>query len=295
MAGIPTLKTGIQYLEHCKIHSRDGRLTYTIDHMGNSKHIAIPHANRVFLLLGPGTSVSQEASRKMSEENMLYGYTAGGGTPIFMASLNEYRPTEYLVSYMEKWLDPDFRLQCAKHWQTLRVEEGLKIIPKLSNHIDTDKLEKISNTFIEGLNASEDIQSVLGFEANYVKSLYALHARSYGIKNFKRDHTNLSDPLNKRITQGNYLAYGYAAVALWTLGIPASLPLTHGTTRRGGLVFDLADIFKSSIILPSVFNHYINDLDDSLARNQTIIDLDDHNALKKMFSIMKNTSKGELI
>ena len=37
------------------------------------------------------------------------------------------------------------------------------------------------------------------------------------------------------------------------LGLPHGLAILHGKTRRGGLVFDAADIIKDAIILPQAF------------------------------------------
>ena len=44
-----------------------------------------------------------------------------------------------------------------------------------------------------------------------------------------------------------------AGAALWALGIPPHMSLFHGKTRPGGLVFDLADSFKDSLVLPNAF------------------------------------------
>ncbi|WP_123059786.1 type I-F CRISPR-associated endonuclease Cas1f, partial [Escherichia albertii] len=54
------------------------------------------------------------------------------------------------------------------------------------------------------------------------------------------------DMANRFLDQGNYLAYGLAAVAAWVTGIPHGLAVMHGKTRRGGLVFDLADLIKDA-------------------------------------------------
>jgi hypothetical protein len=42
-------------------------------------------------------------------------------------------------------------------------------------------------------------------------------------------------------------AYGLAATTLWVLGIPHGFALMHGKTRRGALVFDIADLIKDSL------------------------------------------------
>ena len=49
------------------------------------------------------------------------------------------------------------------------------------------------------------------------------------------------------------LAYGLAATVLWVLGIPHAFALMHGKTRRGALVFDVADLIKDAVVLPWSF------------------------------------------
>ena len=44
-----------------------------------------------------------------------------------------------------------------------------------------------------------------------------------------------------------------AATAAWVLGLPHALAVLHGKTRRGGLVFDIADLIKDALILPQAF------------------------------------------
>lgn len=53
---------------------------------------------------------------------------------------------------------------------------------------------------------------------------------------------------------GNYLMYGLAAVSLHALGIPFSFLLLHGKTRKGGLIFDIADLYKDAIVMPLAFS-----------------------------------------
>jgi CRISPR-associated protein Cas1 len=63
----------------------------------------------------------------------------------------------------------------------------------------------------------------------------------------------VTDRVNGFLDHGNYIAYGYAAVVLHTLGIPFAFPVLHGKTRRGALVFDVADIIKDALVMPLAF------------------------------------------
>lgn len=55
------------------------------------------------------------------------------------------------------------------------------------------------------------------------------------------------------MNHGNYLAYGLAATTLWVLGISHSFAVMHGKTRRGALVFDVANLIKNAVVLPRAF------------------------------------------
>ena len=61
------------------------------------------------------------------------------------------------------------------------------------------------------------------------------------------------DVANDFLNHGNYLAYGLAACTLWVLGIPHGFAVMHGKTRRGALVFDVADLIKDTLVLPWAF------------------------------------------
>ncbi|MGD0959251.1 MAG: hypothetical protein ABSB19_05525 [Methylomonas sp.] len=80
------------------------------------------------------------------------------------------------------------------------------------------------------------------------------------------------------------MAYGLAACCLWVLGIPHSLPVLHGKTRRGALVFDLADLIKDAAIMPNAFLAVANKEGEGQFRKRALATLDDIKALKCLFA-----------
>jgi CRISP-associated protein Cas1 len=54
------------------------------------------------------------------------------------------------------------------------------------------------------------------------------------------------------------------------LGISFALPVLHGKTRRGALVFDVADLFKDAIVLPHAFNSVEEGLRDQEFRDSLV-------------------------
>jgi CRISPR-associated protein Cas1 len=104
------------------------------------------------------------------------------------------------------------------------------------------------------LDTAADGAALLTEEARLTKTLFklAVHAVDYG--DFVRAKNGSgTDPANRFLDHGNYLAYGLGVTAAWVLGLPHGLAVLHGKTRRGGLVFDAADLIKDAVILPQAF------------------------------------------
>ena len=60
------------------------------------------------------------------------------------------------------------------------------------------------------------------------------------------------------------------ATATWVLGLPHGLAVLHGKTRRGGLVFDAADLVKDAAILPQAFLSAMRGDDEQAFRRNCI-------------------------
>ena len=95
-------------------------------------------------------------------------------------------------------------------------------------------------------------------EAEWAKGLSVTLAKYFNIESFTRQdgqRSSSSKPvlINSFLEHYYYIAYGYASVVLTTLGISYAFPVLHGKTRRGELVFDVADLFKDAIVMPSAF------------------------------------------
>lgn len=101
---------------------------------------------------------------------------------------------------------------------------------------------------------AQDNTALLTEEARLTKALFKLAVDTVGYGDFTRAKRGAgNDPANRFLDHGNYLAYGLGATATWVLGLPHGLAVLHGKTRRGGLVFDAADLVKDACILPQAF------------------------------------------
>lgn len=263
-------RANIYYLQHCRVLVNGGRVEYVTDEGKRSSYWNIPIANTTTILLGTGTSITQAAARELAKAGVLVGFCGGGGTPLFSANevdievawftpQSEYRPTEYLQYWVRFWFNEDLRLAAAKAFQQARAkrigeqwqQRGLR---DAGFAVDAERLTELLQRTCRNIELVRDNVSLLTEEARLTKALFKLAVDTVGYGNFTRaKRGGGSDPANRFLDHGNYLAYGLGATATWVLGLPHGLAVLHGKTRRGGLVFDVADLVKDATILPQAF------------------------------------------
>lgn len=268
---IHSKRANLYYLEHCRVLVNGGRVEYVTERGKESLYWNIPIANTTAVLLGSGTSVTQAAVRELAKAGVMLGFCGGGGTPLFagteqtqevawLPGQSEYRPTEYLQQWVRFWFNDDLRLAAASSFQLARLDRvsshwsRSKTLKEQGFDVRTDDLEALLVASRQAIAAAVTVTDLLTEEGRLTKQLYRLasSASSYGeFARVKRGEGH--DAANRFLDHGNYLAYGLGATAAWVLGLPHSLAVLHGKTRRGGLVFDIADLIKDAVILPQAF------------------------------------------
>lgn len=263
-------RANIYYLEHCRVLMKGGRVQYLTDQGKQRLYWNIPVANTTSVLLGNGTSVTQAAMRELAKAGVLVGFCGGGGTPLFTANevefdvawfspQSEYRATEYLQAWVRLWFDDECRLAAAKRLQQARAQRILSQWCR-RDRIDagfrapSEHLAQLIEQTRLSIDSAPDTTALLTEEARLTKRLFRLAVQATGYGSFTRAKRGRgTDPANQFLDHGNYLAYGLGATACWVLGLPHGLAVLHGKTRRGGLVFDVADLVKDAVILPQAF------------------------------------------
>lgn len=290
-------RANIYYLEKCRIMQKDGRVLYLTEEKNENQYWNIPIANTTCLLLGTGTSITQAAMRMLAQAGVVIGFCGGGGTPLLMANevewltpQSEYRPTEYMQGWMKFWFDEKKRLYAAKQFQLSRIaylktqwKKSRDLAAEGFNYNDLQQELLICETKIK---SAHDVNKLMQSEAELTKHLYRYAAsRTHNVK-FSRER-EAQDKANIFLNHGNYLAYGLGATTLWALGIPHGFAVMHGKTRRGALVFDVADLIKDAIILPWAFICAKENVTEQEFRQQCLQAFVDHNALDYMFNQVK--------
>lgn len=254
-------RANLYYLEHCRILLNGGRVEYLTDQGKESLYWNIPIANTTCLLLGSGTSLTQAAARELAKAGVMVGFCGGDGTPLFsstevywLSPQSEYRPTQYLQQWCQFWFDDEKRLEAGRELQQTRIDNLQAFWQRHDWQLDDAQLANCIASTQPPITHAKDITHLLTAEARLTSDLYKIADQATLKTNFTRSKNGESfDAANQFLDQGNYLAYGLGATACWVLGLPHGLAILHGKTRRGGLVFDAADIIKDAIILPQAF------------------------------------------
>jgi CRISPR-associated protein Cas1 len=292
-------RANLYYLEHARVMQKDGRVLYLTEAKNENQYWNIPIANTTVILLGTGTSITQAAMRMLASAGVLVGFTGGGGTPLFMGSeiewmmpQSEYRP-RYMQGWMSFWFDDAKRLEVAKQFQFARIEFIRKVWAKDRDlqaegfYLDDQDITQALTGFEKKIPHQSKVGDLLLAEAQMTKQLYKIAATRCKLS-FERNPEQ-GDLANDFLNHGNYLAYGLAATTLWVLGISHSFAVMHGKTRRGALVFDVADLIKDAVVLWA-FICAKEGMKEQEFRQQLLQKFTEYRCLDWMFDQVKNQS-----
>ncbi len=155
--------------------------------------------------------------------------------------------------------------------------------------VDSDEFQESIHSYLHKIEKYQKVGDLLLAEATMTKQLYKIISTRCGLSNFSRNPEE-KDLANNFLNHGNYLAYGIAATTLWVLGIPHGFAVMHGKTRRGALVFDVADLIKDAIVLPWSFVCAKEKATEQEFRQQILQKFTEHKALDFMFERVKEAA-----
>ena len=294
-------RANLYYLEYCRVMQKDGRVLYLTEEKNQNQYWNIPIANTTVILLGTGTSITNASMRMLCSAGVLVGFCGGGGTPLFsgaeiewLTPQSEYRPTEYVQGWLSFWFDEAKRLEVAKAFQHARLDYIQQVWAKDRDlrtegfHLDDQDIQNALQGYRNKIPRMTKVADLLLAEAQTTKQLYKIAATRCQLS-FERNPEQ-GDLANDFLNHGNYLAYGLAATTLWVLGIPHGFAVMHGKTRRGALVFDVADLVKDAVVLPYAFLCAKEGMKEQEFRQLILQKFTEHKCLDFMFDQVKTQS-----
>lgn len=180
----------------------------------------------------------------------------------------------------------------AKHLQLSRLEfmnnvwSKDKELKQIGFDSQNEQMISLQNHYKQSILCQNSTQELLTLEGRMTKELYKIASQTTKQAGFSRDSDGI-DKANIFLNHGNYLAYGLGATTAWVLGIPHGFAVMHGKTRRGALVFDIADIIKDAIVLPLAFICAKDNVREAEFRQLCLNYFSEYHALDIMFDTIK--------
>lgn len=226
---LTTEKEPFLYLEKSIVCMKDGFLTILSGSYGKT---TIPPSSHLLLMLGAGTSITQEAAIFAAQNDMHIAFARGGSNIHSFFMEGRYQDPKRLVNQVNN--QQKYKFEIAK--------ELMKIRFKLLNENKDEEIE-----------LCENIDNLTLYEARWAKSLYRKYCIKYKINNFKRDFDGV-DIINKRLNVLNNVLYSLCSAIILNCSLNPSIGFIHGYSRRGGFAFDLADLIKTKTVFDFVFS-----------------------------------------
>ncbi|MFZ4508740.1 MAG: type I-E CRISPR-associated endonuclease Cas1e [Fimbriimonas sp.] len=214
------------YVEHAVVE----RDTNSIILHQESGSVAIPVAQIVLLMLGPGTTLTHAAVDILSRNNCLIAWVGEECVRLYAFGTGGSHSSERLLRQAALVSDPVKRLAVVRQLYQMRFDEPIS--PEMS------------------------IEQLRGKEGYRVRTAYAQMADRCGIKwegrNYDRNVWQGADPANRALSAATACLYGVCHAAILSLGFSAALGFIH-TGKQLSFVYDLADLYKLEIAVPVAF------------------------------------------
>ena len=254
-------KEPLLYLEASILRMKDGFLTALCGKEGLK---IIAPSGVLVLMLGAGTSITQEAAIFASQNDMQIAFARGRCNvhSIFMSGRYQ---DPLMICNQVRMIDNE-KLTTAKELLRLRLMRN-----------------KTSDVQISEAMSQIDLSDLVAWEGRWTKNIY----RDFALRNkltFTRDFEG-SDLCNIKLNILNNALYSVCTSICLSCGLHPSVGFLHGYTRRGGLAFDLADIFKTETTMVIAFDSKIKNTKEAMYELAKYLRRDNSEIIKKIIKI----------
>lgn len=225
---LPKLRDGLSYIfvEHGRIEREDSSIAW----YGPDGAVAIPAAALATILIGPGVTITHAAVVALADNGVTVAWVGESGVRFYASGLGETRSARNLERQARAWADETLRVEIVRRLYTFR--------------------------FRESLEADLTLEQIRGKEGVRVRDGYARAAKAAGVtwrgRRYKRDDWEEADVLNRALSAGNACLYGVCHAAIVSLGFTPGLGFLH-TGKQLSFVYDVADLYKTEIVVPAAF------------------------------------------
>nr|AIZ06562.1 Cas1 protein I-E [Salinispora arenicola] len=215
------------YLERCVIHRDSNAITAT-DEKGI---VHIPAATLGVLMLGPGTSITQQAMMLIADNGATVVRVGEHGVRYYAHGRPLARSSRLLVAQAAAVSHRDRRLRVARAMYRMRFPGE-----------DTTNLT---------------MQQLRGKEGARVRRCYRENAQRTGVswnsREYDPDDFTGSDPVNQALSAAHACLYGIVHAVVVAVGASPGLGFVH-TGHDRSFVYDIADLYKADVTIPVAFD-----------------------------------------
>lgn len=254
-------REAVKYLEYCKVSVRKFGVCATNKTVCEQLPVHVIGS----LVLGPGTSITSQAVREIAKSGCVLSFSAGGGIPQYSTVLG-YRNATNATAQMKACFDEAKRLKCAQVLIDARNAVIKEFCPELGR-IESD--------------GCASVEEILLKEAAWAKKAYGLTSivtagESYGFH--KKD---------RPVALYNFFVYNLVHSALLHYGYVPDVGIIHSRTRGGGLVFDIADVFKPALVLQQSAFAGVRNVSPDQIRMEVLTDANRMQLKKRIHELLK--------
>lgn len=215
------------YVEHCSINRDSNALT--IKDIQGTAHV--PAAAIGVLLLGPGTTVTQQAMLLLSDSGSTCVWVGERGVRYYAHGNPLARSSRLLELQAAAVSNRRARLGVARAMYEMRFPGE-----------DVSRLT---------------MQQLRGREGARVRRIYRANSERTGVewerRKYDPDRWEDSDPVNKALSAANAALYGVIHSVIVALGCSPALGFIH-TGHYRSFVYDIADLYKAEVSIPVAFD-----------------------------------------
>ncbi len=214
------------YLEHCQLSRDDGAITFR-DDKGTTY---IPAANISVLILGPGTAITHRAMELIGDAGVTVIWTGEHGVRFYAGGRPLTHHSTMLIHQAEAVSNQKKHLAVVRRMYEIRFPG-----------------EDVSTLTLAQLR---------GREGSRMRAAYRRASKEWGVEWDGRDYIpgdfESGSVVNQALTAGNICLYGLAHAVIFALGCSSGLGFVH-VGHDNSFVYDIADLYKSEIVIPLAF------------------------------------------
>lgn len=215
------------YLERCLVNRDSNAITAT----NERGTVHVPAAAIGCVLLGPGTTVTQQAMLLMADSGTSAVWVGEHGVRYYAHGQPLGRNTKLLQAQAAAVSNPRSRLAVARAMYERRFP----------------------GEDVSGMT----MQQLRGREGARVRSLYREHSGRTGVswhgRQYDASDFSAGDVVNQALSAANSALYGVVHAVIVGLGCAPGLGFVH-TGHHRSFVYDVADLYKAALTIPLAFD-----------------------------------------